>query len=149
MDKEDYAVLPKLFQAAEKRGFTLLIKTQVNLMFCEFHTDSSFMIDQQANTYKCEALVSIKECKAGSIDKKGSLSTNYPYYDWLSISPLDTECRDCALLPACGGGCPALIYEEYATYHKYQKSSCYLIKYVVRNRIKYCLSKKYPNKIDL
>ncbi|MCK4528913.1 radical SAM protein [candidate division WOR-3 bacterium] len=149
MDEEDYAILPKLFQAAEKRGFTVVMRSQVNLLFCEFHTDSSFMIDPQADIYKCEALVGIKECKAGSIDRKGSLSVTYPYYDWLSISPLDTECRDCPLLPACGGGCPALTYEEYGTYHKYHKGECSLIKFVVRSRIKYYLSKKYPNKIKL
>lgn len=144
---EDYAILPKMFEAATKRGFTVTMRPRVNLLFCEFLTDSSFMIDPHADIYKCEGLVGIKECKVGSIDKNGCLSeVDYPYYDWLSISSLDGDCRDCSLLPACGGGCRCLTYEEHGTYHK---GGCSTFKSIVYNRIKYYLKQKYPDKIEL
>ena len=140
MGQEPETLLALIDKAREK-GFTVLIRPLRDWTFCEFLREHSYIIDPFGDVYKCEGFVGMEEHKAGTIKDDGGLEKFFPMYDWVSINPIETECRDCKLLPACGGGCPCLIYESKNRYHK---GGCITFKKIHYAKIKYYLESEYP-----
>lgn len=112
MAKEDLSEIPRLWELASKKGFIVHVAPLVNYLSCRAMSDSSYVIDLFGDVYKCEGLVGNERFRIGTIDEKGRLSKLADaYYEWMAVDPLDTDdCRDCALLPACGGTCLQLMY---------------------------------------
>jgi uncharacterized protein len=78
----------------------------------------SYTIDPLGDVYKCWNMVGQRIHRIGVIDKNGRLRVEYPYYDIMSRDPLQIkECRNCKLLPMCGGNCIARAYFREGTYH--------------------------------
>lgn len=134
---EELLTLPTLWELASQKGFEVVLNPLMRYVFCQYLTDHAYVIDPLADVYKCEGFVGIRKQKIGAIDVNGKLQVNYQYYDWMSIDPLEkVECRKCTLLPACGGGCPALAYDRHGTYHK---TVCYTVKHVIGEQIRFQL----------
>lgn len=78
---------------------------------CELNSQNTFVIDCDADVYKCELLLGHKECKVGVLDENGEFRPNANFYKQMAYSPLKIEkCKGCKMLPMCGGGCPAREY---------------------------------------
>ena len=78
---------------------------------CSICTENRFVVDANLDVYKCEVLVNQQDAKVGTIDNKGDLLLNNNFYKQMSLSPeKDQKCRDCKLLPLCGGGCVGKAY---------------------------------------
>lgn len=66
-------------------------------------------IDPYNLVYNCDMLLNQKEFAAGKLNDDGTITFYEEYQKQLNWSPKDSQkCRDCQLLPLCGGGCPAL-----------------------------------------
>jgi uncharacterized protein len=79
---------------------------------------SHFVIDPHLRLYRCGILPSCEEYAVGAIDKNGNSHFNSLNIDFLSRDPLlFDQCRPCALLPACPGGCSARILQSEGTTH--------------------------------
>jgi len=133
--------LTSLMARARELGLTVITRPLRDWVFCEFLRDNSFIIDPFGDLYKCEGLAGLKEHRAGTIADDGTLETTFRFYDWVSHDPLETECADCVYLPACGGGCPCLTYEEDGTYHT---GGCTMFKSLLHGFIEYYLESAYP-----
>ena len=73
---------------------------------CSMHCDNRFIIDLSLNVYKCELLINKKEASVGFIEKNGTFVPNSNFYSQMYFSPDKVErCKNCKLLPLCGGGC--------------------------------------------
>ncbi len=136
---DELAKFPTLWELAEKRGFSLVMTPIIKYVYCTYYTDHAYIIDPSRDLYKCEGIVGLKDHRIGKIDRNGKIKINYQYYNWLSIDPLTSkECRNCSLLPACGGGCAGIAYDKHGTYHK---TVCHMSKHLITHRIKYHLKK--------
>jgi uncharacterized protein len=133
--------LTSLMARAREIGFTVITRPLRDWVFCEFLRDKSFIIDPFGDLYKCEGLAGLKEHRAGTLAADGTLETGFKFYDWVSHDPLETRCGDCVYLPACGGGCPCLTYEEAGTYHS---GGCTMFRSLLHGFIEYFLESAYP-----
>ena len=76
-------------------------------------------IDPHLRLFKCTVLTPHKEYAVGTVSAKGEPAFNPLNIDFLSRDPLlFDECRACALVPVCRGGCPAQALEAEGTTHK-------------------------------
>ena len=110
---------------------------------CSICTENRYVVDANLDVYKCEILVNQSDAKVGVIDNNGNVIYNSNFYKQMSVSPdRNAKCRDCKLLPLCGGGCvgkeylnKALKNSDFDCYHcKMQESDLmiYLKDYVKR-----------------
>ena len=73
---------------------------------CSICTENRYVVDANLDVYKCEILVNQPDAKVGVIDNNGNVIYNSNFYKQMSVSPdRNAKCRDCKLLPLCGGGC--------------------------------------------
>lgn len=73
---------------------------------CSMHCENRFMIDLYLNVYKCELLINKKEASVGYIEKDGTFYPNSNFYSQMDYTPDKVrQCKNCKLLPLCGGGC--------------------------------------------
>lgn len=78
---------------------------------CQMNSQNTYVVDCNMDVYKCELVIGHKECAVGVLDENGEIHLNGNYYKQMTYSPLKIEkCRDCKMLPMCGGGCPAREY---------------------------------------
>ena len=75
-----------------------------------------------------------QEERALRIDEKGEIENQtYKFYEWMTRNPLDAkECRECVYLPACGGGCGAISYNET---NSYTGKGCFKIKGCIEKQV--------------
>jgi uncharacterized protein len=143
-EDKDFQIIPKLWIMAAKKGFKVLLRPLINFVYCQYLTNYAYLIDPSADVYKCEGLAGVSDHKMGTIDGEGKMVPTAKYYELMSRDPLTfSECSNCNLLPACGGGCPALAYDKFGTYNK---AFCLSIKHVLEQQVKYQLWKKDPEK---
>lgn len=147
-EEEELALrLPKLWNLAAQRGFKVVLRQLRNYVFCDYCTEHSYSIDPFGDVYKCEGLAGLKDHRIGTLDETGRLSgKTYAYYDWMSIDPFIMQrCSECVYLPMCGGGgCSAVAYDKYGTYHR---ASCPLERYTLADQIEFILKQTYPEKV--
>ena len=72
--------------------------------------------------------------RMGNINENGNIDNiKYSYYDWMSHNPLENEeCKECVYLPACGGGCGVVSYNETNSYHS---KGCFKVKGVLEKQV--------------
>lgn len=90
----------------EKTGKTRVPSFPKLTFPCMFRRKESYAIDSQGNIYKCLEHLGNPKCKIGNlkdgyISKKKIIETSF-----IHLPFEDEECRKCAYLPICGGGCP-------------------------------------------
>lgn len=137
--------LTSLMSLARGMGMTVVARPLRDWVFCEFLRLHSYIVDPRGDIYKCEGLAGLPEHRAGTLQADGTLDPTYRLYDWVSHDPLETECADCVYLPACGGGCPCLTFEEAGSYHS---GGCTMFRPLLHGFIEYYLESAYPGVMD-
>ena len=100
-------ITSKLWRLAYKKGFQLPLTPNRFPLWCGSEFRFSFVVDSFCDVYKCVSFLGKKEHCIGSIGEDGNITRiRYPYYDLMARDPFSMDaCRDCRLLPMCGGGC--------------------------------------------
>jgi uncharacterized protein len=111
-DAEGIAKISDLWERAHQKGFYVLLGPLINFLSCKAMSDHCYVVDPVGDVYKCEGFGGNKEFRIGTLNKDGIIDElAFPYFKWMSLDPLDIdECRNCLLLPTCGGECPELQY---------------------------------------
>ena len=129
----------------EKKGFALTKVERIHKpkhIYCGSLGEGVYIVDPHADVYKCLALLGSKEHCIGHINEDGHIEYTPVYYDWMSRDPLTMkECRNCKILPSCGGGCAAAAYERCKTYHVH---GCYDPYSEMKEQLQWYLEKKFP-----
>jgi uncharacterized protein len=141
VDEELGTVLENLWLETERLGFDINTRPSNRFVFCGLYCDASFTIAPNGDLYKCWEHVSDERHLIGRITTQGEVvDTTYAYFDWMSRNPLETEdCRECAYLPVCGGGCGSISYEQEGTYHA---KGCFKTKGVLEKQLKLLFKSK-------
>ena len=80
---------------------------------CYADKNNHFIINPKGEVYGCTARDFDEKTIEGHLDSKGVVSFNERRQTRLSMSPLQNEeCRQCFILPMCGGGCKTRILEN-------------------------------------
>ncbi len=134
IDYEIGDVLEYLWNEAEKQGFLMHTNPFQRWMYCGLYSDGQYTVTPDCNVYKCWEHAGMDEHRMGEIGDDGSLvNVSFALYDWMSKNPLeDKDCRECVYLPACGGGCGVVSYNETGTYHA---KGCFKVKGVLEKQI--------------
>lgn len=127
-------LIPKVWNLAKKQGFQLNFAPLSFPIYCGYQTFSNLVIDAAGDIYKCYAFVGLKEHRCATIADDGELHYEAPYYAWMTRDPLQMEsCRECKLLPFCGGGCGAQAFWDHGTY---QAPACQYISNLLTRQLK-------------
>ena len=102
--------------------------------YCGLNCDNNYTISPEGEVYKCWEHAGEPEHLMGTIDEKGEIENQtYKFYEWMTRNPLDAkECRECVYLPACGGGCGAISYNET---NSYTGKGCFKIKGCIEKQV--------------
>lgn len=127
-------VLSKLWSKAEMEGFTLYTKPFHRWIYCGLYADSQFTVTPNGELYKCWEHAGDEQHLMGNINENGNIDNiKYSFYDWMSHNPLENEeCKECVYLPACGGGCGVVSYNETNSYHS---KGCFKVKGVLEKQV--------------
>lgn len=80
---------------------------QLMLNYCCAELINSFVIDHEGYMYKCWNEIGNHESSVGNISDTSYDLTNYRNAKWVERNPISyDDCKNCALLPVCMGGCP-------------------------------------------
>jgi uncharacterized protein len=143
-DTEIFKTIAEAQRIVQEKGqATPAARPSDSQFFCGFLREGQYLIDPHADIYKCLTFVGLKEHAIGRINEEGEIAEYTPvYYDWMSRDPLTIkECRNCKILPACGGGCAAVAYERHKTYHA---CGCYDPSSAVTDQLQWFLEKRFP-----
>ncbi|MBI5477936.1 MAG: SPASM domain-containing protein [Deltaproteobacteria bacterium] len=78
---------------------------------------NSLCVTPSGGLFKCMASVGRPERQVGFVTPGGRFAFTAAYYRCRVRDPLSfPECRECALLPLCGGGCPNSAFEHHGDY---------------------------------
>ncbi|ASA25483.1 Cys-every-fifth radical SAM/SPASM peptide maturase CefB [Paenibacillus donghaensis] len=127
-------VLEKLWIAAEKQGFKNFVRPSQKWLYCGLYGDNQYTVTPNCDVYKCWEHAGDEKHMIGQINEEGILENiKYAFFDWMSKNPLDNvDCKQCAYLPSCGGGCGVVSYNETGSYHS---KGCFKIKGVLEKQI--------------
>ncbi|UCD95056.1 MAG: SPASM domain-containing protein [Candidatus Zixiibacteriota bacterium] len=97
----------KFYRLLLEHGFRIEKLPSPVSVFCMSQDVNSFLIDPGGNLYRCFNHVGNREKSMGNI--KSNIDYNHPNFTGLfRFNPfLDGDCKDCAILPVCMGGCPS------------------------------------------
>ncbi|MNK78569.1 hypothetical protein D3C87_982040 [compost metagenome] len=128
-------ILDQLWNVAALHGFHMSTKPFRKWMYCGLYGDSSYTIAPNGQVYKCWEHVGEEKHMIGRLDEDGALADlKYAFYDWMSRNPLETaSCKACVYLPACGGGCGVVSYNEHGSYHE---KGCFKTRGVLEKQVK-------------
>ena len=140
-DSELGSRLDQLWRLAEKYQFSRYPGLYRRFCYCGLYCDNSYTISPKGELYKCWEMVGDLKHRIGNICSSGSVDdVSFAYYDWMTIDPLDNDdCRSCAYLPLCGGGCVMNSVKSTGSYHS---SGCFKVKGVVEQQVLYLVEKK-------
>ena len=128
----------------EKKGYTTPVERvhAPKFITCKSLGEKAYILDPYADIYKCLTFVGLKEHSIGHITDTGDIEYTWAYYDWMSRDPLTIkECQKCVMLPSCGGGCAAISYERYKTYHT---CGCSDPLSEMKDQLKWFITQRFP-----
>jgi uncharacterized protein len=133
--EEARKLIVPLWESAIEQGFHVPLKPHPMFVYCGAQSNFSFMIDPKLHLYKCSNYIGRPEFRIASIGTDGSLTDlRFEYFNWMSRSPLAMEaCRQCKVLPLCGGGCAGMAHTERGTIHR---EYCGDVKYLIENQVR-------------
>jgi uncharacterized protein len=87
-------------------GFGVRLMAPKQAMGCNVLFDNQLLVDADGSVKNCYLDVGDATQAKGTLRADGQV-VSHPAYDdvWARYGPLETECRDCAFLPVCWGGC--------------------------------------------
>jgi uncharacterized protein len=107
---------------------------------CMHKTLASYAICPEGNLYKCMEHLGVPEEAVGSL-ANGKLSINKLANKLLGNDFLESEeCRNCNILPICGGGCPV---DRNKVLKGLKKESCSMYKSRFADLLPYYYNRKY------
>ena len=107
---------------------------------CMHKTLASYAICPEGNLYKCMEHLGVPEEAVGSL-ANGKLSINKLANKLLGNDFLESEeCRNCNILPICGGGCPV---DRNKVLKGLKKESCSIYKSRFADLLPYYYNRKY------
>ncbi|MGN6713635.1 radical SAM protein [Anaerocolumna jejuensis] len=100
-----------------KKHLEFLLKNGLNIMelyphpldnYCGADSISAYVIGANGNLYKCWSDIGIDDKKVGNIlNGEQNVLHSCKVKEYLLYSPMvDSDCKDCEILPLCKGGCP-------------------------------------------
>lgn len=130
--------LEYLWNTAIHHGFKMNVIPMRKWTYCGLYNDSVYTLAPNGDLYKCWEHVGEEEHKIGILSENGIMEdTRYAFFDWMTHDPLETkQCSECSYLPACGGGCGVISYNNSKTYHE---PGCFKTKGVLEKQIKFFL----------
>lgn len=139
-------LLDGLWKKGAEHGFLKYPPIGRKLYFCGLYCNSNFTISPKGEVYKCWEMVGDQRHKIGDIDNNGNITkVNYPFYDWMTIDPLENpDCAECKYLPVCGGGCVMVSFDATGSYHG---KGCFMVKGVIEKQLKHFIDIKEQNNI--
>ena len=103
--EDNSRIIPDLMHFALDKGFVLDFKLGGKNVYCNADKLNHFVIGADLSLIACPHLMN----KIGYIDVNGEAVYNLSKkVNWLSQDPFDgdgSDCKNCKLLPICGGGC--------------------------------------------
>jgi uncharacterized protein len=75
------------------------------LTFCNADKDGNFQIGPDGQLYKCSPTPDKPEVAVGRLDAQGRAVLSSACGRWRAAPPIGEQCRDCAFLCFCAGGC--------------------------------------------
>lgn len=113
---EQYAeVLLPLYGKVMEMGFSMnkmTVYPSLRFNYCCADYMNSYVIDVEGDIYKCWNDVGRPGNKCGNVKDK-EIGISHKYLDWIQWNPLNVpKCRECNLLPICGGGCPSMALQQ-------------------------------------
>lgn len=103
-------IVDKIAPISKRHGFPIM-RPFGKRSPCSINRVNTYFVDLNLNVYKCDLMIGYPHGKSGTIDNSGSFHPSPAFYRQMSHSPAVFEkCRNCMLLPACGGGCPVKEY---------------------------------------
>jgi uncharacterized protein len=107
LPQKELPVLLGIWEALLNRGVRLQFPPLLNPLHCRALSTSTFVFDPRGRIYRCEGVAGDPSCCIGDVwngVRGGAADDN-----WMGLDPLiSCDCRECAMLPACGGCCPHL-----------------------------------------
>ena len=121
----------RYYGAIKKYGFDVYNDfpyPAAKLNYCCAELLNSFVVDHEGYLYKCWNQIGDIERAVGNILAPDFDVAGYKNGQWLTRDPIaDPECRACALLPICMGGCP------YNSMIQGKSHECDLVKYNIQD----------------
>lgn len=148
-EKRALDLIPELRAVVYRNGFRQNLTTfdtlqRQKILPCNSERRGRYVIDPFGDVYLCFFTAGQKEHSIGSIGTGGTIEWNSNFYDVMGRNPLEfSECRQCALLPMCGGGCHIRAYTTKGTY---LAPHCGNTKEMAQERVKLYLRQKYPER---
>ncbi len=103
-------VVDKIAPISKQNGFPIM-RPFGKRSPCYFNQENAFFVDSKLDVYKCDLMIGYPKGKSGRIDNNGTFIPSPTYYKQMNYTPGNfSVCRNCTLLPVCGGGCPAREY---------------------------------------
>ncbi len=152
--KESIQYTASLVKMAQERGWADHLAVNIgqehslvpiNIISCDYVKHGMYSIDPVGDIYMCPASAGDTQYRIGKI-QNGAVKWNTSYYNIITRDPsrIDT-CKQCELLPACGGGCAIASYLKYKDYYT---AFCGFNRDLIYERIKKHLKFKYPEKFE-
>jgi uncharacterized protein len=133
--EEKEAVLPTMLK------YTQNIKPVPHYVPCIAYTNN-IIFDGSGNVYSCITTVG-EDTRSGHVTDTG-IKWEPELYQFMGRNPLKIpECKTCAFLPLCGGGCPRTAYLTHGTYNSHV---CGGSKSVYKAVVTEYAKRKYPDR---
>lgn len=117
-DKDTINLFPIIWEQCINKGFDIKLRPRTSYLYCSASCFSSYVINFKGDVYKCAILQTNEKYKVGNVSHEGNLvNITDEYYKWMNRNPLEFEkCKNCVLLPICGGGCAGSAEYKYGSY---------------------------------
>lgn len=138
-------LLGRLWDEANEVGFNTEARPMRKWTYCGLNCDNNYTISPEGEVYKCWEHAGETEHLMGTISDQGLIiNPTNKFYEWMTRNPLDAkECRDCVYLPACGGGCGAISFNET---NSYTGKGCFKIRGCIEKQVISYISKILEDK---
>jgi uncharacterized protein len=154
MMRESLGYIPPLMKMAVEKGWGPHLAIEIgqehslipmNVTSCDYVKHGSYAVDPGGDIYMCPASAGDTRYCIGTLKSDG-VQWNSSYYHILTRDPtLLSPCKECELLPACGGGC---VIASYLKHKDYDTAFCNFTRDLIQERIRAHLKFKYPEKIE-
>lgn len=148
-EKKAVELIPELRAVVDQNGLTenlTIFDTlqRQKILPCASERRGRYVVDPLGDVYLCFFTAGQKEHCIGTIGEEGTIEWNSSFYEIMGRSPLEfSECRQCTLLPMCGGGCHIRAHKNKGTY---LAPYCGNTKEMAEERIKLYLRQRYPER---
>lgn len=112
--------MTKYYQLAESLGYDVVLGTNRihpgKLVYCYAERENQFIINYNADVYKCSVSKFTSENRVAYITQEGVMvKENKNWERWVGLDLFESKCYSCVYLPLCMGGCRKMRMEQKST----------------------------------